>query len=114
MTDSIYVTPNTGMSSTNSLTKRVYTPKDGEALISYLFLNGVKAELIGSLSRGKDSLHDIDVLVDPAYCAKMHELLSPAREVIPTDWGGLYFRESPFGDVDVFFEHPEHGDLIEH
>lgn len=86
---------------------RLYTPQDGIALVQVLLSMGIQAELIGSLGKGMSSTHDIDILISKEDCLRIHECLSPVEEVIATDWGGLYFRNSPYGDVDVFFEYPE-------
>lgn len=86
---------------------RLYTPEDGIALVKVLASSGIEAELIGSLGRGNNSGHDIDILISQKDYLKIHECLSPVEEVIATDWGGLYFRNSQYGDIDVFFEYPE-------
>lgn len=86
-----------------------YTPKDGLALIYFLKKTGFpKAKLIGSLGRGKQSTHDIDILLPTnkktaKLIKKLTFLLEPKDGVSHTDWGGLYFHKSHFGDVDVFF-----------
>jgi len=66
------------------------------------------ARLIGSLGRGSSSTHDIDVLLPLTKKSKEVErsltfLLEPKGGVSHTDWGGYYFHDTPFGDVDVFF-----------
>lgn len=67
-----------------------------------------ETRLIGSLGRGELlSDHDIDVLIpdrtNTHYMKdKLFDLLD-ATEVVDTDWGGFYFRDTYFGDVDVFF-----------
>ena len=72
--------------------------------------------LIGSFGKGHQSKHDIDVyipnLFPKGYSAgmrrvkfknKLQSLLDPS-EIIDTDWGGMYCKGTPFGDVDVFFD----------
>ena len=66
------------------------------------------ASLIGSFGRGAEtSEHDIDVLVPGARRTvrlrnKITHLLDADR-VTDTDWGGWYFHDTFYGDVDVFF-----------
>ena len=87
---------------------RKYTEKDGLDLIYFLKKTGFpKAQLIGSLGKGKTSTHDIDVLLPKSKKTarlkkKLTFLLEP-KKVSHTDWGGLYFHDSHFGDVDIFF-----------
>lgn len=86
-----------------------YTPRDGKIVEYFLKKNGFpKAKLIGSLSRGKNSKHDIDILLPDEkntvkLIKKLIYLLEPKRGCVATDWGGLFFKDTFFGNVDVFF-----------
>lgn len=78
----------------------------------YFLKKTISAEctLIGSLSQGKDSDHDIDILIPNLKNTvklknKLMKLLS-AKSFEYTDWGGIYFHQTFFGEIDVFFEHP--------
>lgn len=68
-----------------------------------------KAELIGSFGKGAEtSTHDIDIHVqrkigETRDKVRMKKLLD-ADSVEDTDWGGWYFHNTPFGDVDIFFD----------
>jgi len=66
------------------------------------------AELIGGFGKGKvESEHDIDVYFpttkSTTHLKKKLLKLLDAKSVEVTDWNGWYFRETFFGDVDVFF-----------
>lgn len=67
------------------------------------------ARLIGSLGKGKKvSDHDIDVLLPNSTlrdAGRIKKLLRAGKGE-RTDWGGIYFRHTFWGDVDVFFSHP--------
>ncbi len=68
----------------------------------------VDAVLIGSFAEGKESDHDIDILL-PAWMKKTNRLkfhlkcVLNAGKVEDTDWGGWFFHDTEFGDVDIFF-----------
>lgn len=86
-----------------------YTPTDGKLLELYLRESGYKdAQLIGSLSRGKFSNNDIDILLPgrvatPQLIEHLRFVLTAKGKVTPTDWDGLFFEDTLFGDVDIFF-----------
>lgn len=86
-----------------------YTPKDGQVLEYFFKKNGFPhARLIGSLGRGKKSNNDIDILLpDEKNTLKLRKklchLLEPKKDFVDTDWGGLFFYDTFFGDVDIFF-----------
>lgn len=69
-------------------------------------------KLIGSLGRGeKESRHDIDVLLpnrrkSKGTLALLKQMLNTKRHKF-TDWGGIYFSDTPWGNVDVFFRMPK-------
>jgi len=66
-----------------------------------------KATLVGGFGKGKKtSKHDIDILIpfekfDTKLKNKLKEILH-AKSVENTDWGGWYFNDTDFGDVDIF------------
>lgn len=84
----------------------LYSKEDGIAVIEFLQQNGFKVELIGSLSKLGFSNHDIDIHVMNSGTRedrdKLKELFKNGT-VDETDWGGLYFTATQFGDVDLFF-----------
>ncbi len=65
-----------------------------------------QATLIGGFGKGKTtSMHDIDILIpnkDISIKNNLMQLLN-AESVESTDWGGLYYNNTPYGDVDIFF-----------
>lgn len=76
-----------------------------------------KAELIGSFGKGVlESKKDIDIYLPNFFpkgiAVKMRaeklrtkiRLLIDAESVEITDWGGWFFHDSIFGNVDVFFD----------
>lgn len=83
-----------------------YSKENGIAVVEFLKRNGFKAELIGSLAKIGFSIHDIDIHVMDSGTRedrdKLKQLLITS-EVDETDWGGLYFKDTQFGDVDIFF-----------
>lgn len=100
---------------------KLHTKKDAENLLYLLKKSGFSdARLIGSFGKNAEqSMHDIDVLL-PNYKKtkrlenKLTFLLEPKASirsngtyaengVTYTDWGGIYFHNTYFGDVDVFF-----------
>jgi hypothetical protein len=84
-----------------------YSKEDGIAVVSFLEQNGFKVELIGSLSKIGFSNHDIDIHVMNSGTKedrdKLKRLFVTKEKVDETDWGGLYFNNTQFGDVDIFF-----------
>ena len=85
-----------------------YTHVQGACVIAAFRLIGFpRVTLIGSLGKGLTSNHDIDILLPKSrktkkLIEKLTTLLKP-KKVSHTDWGGLYFHDCIFGDVDVFF-----------
>lgn len=94
-------------------TERFYTPKDGYIVEFFLKKTmSVYAELIGSLSQEKCTTHDIDILLPnhkrtTKTINKLAKLLEPKNGYVYTDWGGVYFRDTFFGDIDIFFTKPK-------
>lgn len=91
------------------LFERLHTRNDAVAVLNLLHNNISKnAKLIGGFGKGKEtSIHDIDVLIpnvkfDDALKSKLFKMLN-AESVEETDWGGWYFNNTNFGDVDVFY-----------
>jgi hypothetical protein len=86
----------------------IYSVRSGKAVVSFLKRNGFpNAKLIGSLGRGIPSNHDIDILLPKhkrsiLLCNRLMELLD-SNEYEYTDWGGIFIKNTHFGDIDVFF-----------
>lgn len=117
------------------MSKLLYTQKDGLQVFDVIS-NGIKTycelydvelpmvSLIGSLTKPNGtSTHDIDILLDfkevnrtrkglsahdkEVILVHLKDILKTDNKVVYTDWGGLYFCNTFYGDVDVFFEMPE-------
>ncbi len=92
--------------------KRLHTKKDAEYCLWY-FKKYIHedSKLIGSFAEGKEtSDHDIDIFIPYKIRkpnlrdkSKFYEILD-AKKVEDTDWGGWFFYDTPFGNVDVFFD----------
>jgi len=94
----------------NLVNSPIYTPQQGHDVVAFLQQNGFTARLIGSLSRGQNSNTDIDIHIQDKN-ERTEELLTKLLkpnykigEIVRTDWGGLYFYDTTFGDIDVFFK----------
>lgn len=92
-----------------SLNKKLHTINDANNVLNIIHKNISKnATLIGGFGKGKTtSMHDIDILIpdvdfDEVFKEKIVNLLN-AKSVESTDWGGLYFNDTDFGDVDIFY-----------
>lgn len=95
-----------------------HTVTDARYLLHFLRKTvAPNASLIGSLAKGKASNHDIDILI-PGGGHKLGkrrtlvlileiERLLEAKCYSFTDWGGVFFEGTVFGNVDIFFEKPE-------
>lgn len=88
---------------------RLHTIFDAENALNLIQKNISKsAILIGGFGKGKtESTHDIDILItdvkfDDLLKNKISKLLK-AESVEETDWGGLYFNNTIFGDIDIFY-----------
>lgn len=86
-----------------------HTLKDAEFLVFFLRKTvSESVELIGSFGKGAtESDHDIDVYI-PGIKRKWRTgqwlaTLLEAKSHGPTDWGGIFFKDTFFGNVDVFF-----------
>ncbi len=89
---------------------KIYTVNDGNNIVKLLSEKGIEVKLIGSLGRGETSKHDIDILLEnfdknnlPTLVYKMRNLLRPTY-IAYTDWDGLYFKATIYGDIDLFFD----------
>ena len=84
------------------------TRKDAKEVARCLskFFTGAEVKIIGSLATKEKSDHDIDVLVDMRDLIA-HVFRIKKYQVEITDWGGYYCHDTPYGDVDLFFAHPE-------
>lgn len=85
-----------------------YTKTDGLAVVKYLQKMGfAEAELIGSLAKKGVSYNDIDIHIPNMNRDRMWELvnlfLHRGVTLQKTDWEGLFFSNTPFGNVDIFF-----------
>ena len=91
------------------LEQTLHTIEDANSVLELLRKNiSVNAKLIGGFGKGKlTSKHDIDILIpDKKFTDdlknKILNLLN-AESVENTDWGGWYFNNTDFGDVDIFY-----------
>jgi len=100
---------------------KIHTKIQAECLIHLLNKTvSDKATLIGSFGKGAEtSEHDIDVLIPDRkktsrFKTALILLLEPKPStrsdgtfaengVTDTDWGGWYFHNTFYGDVDIFF-----------
>lgn len=88
---------------------RIHTLDDAKQVLNILHKNvSINSSLIGGFGKGKlASKHDIDVLIpdkefNDELKSKIFKLLN-AESVEDTDWGGWYFNNTDFGDVDIFY-----------
>jgi predicted nucleotidyltransferase len=88
---------------------KIHTREQAEMVLSLIRDNiDDSATLIGGFGKGKNtSYHDIDILIpDGDQIEGIENSISSilnAESSEPTDWGGIYFNNTDFGDVDVFF-----------
>ena len=92
--------------------ERLHTKKDAEYCLWYICKHIYpKARLIGSFGKGAEtSMKDIDIHImmdkkkptdrDKRIFTKMLD----AKSVEETDWGGWFFHDTAFGNVDIFFD----------
>jgi len=90
------------------LNEKLHTKKDADLVLNLIRDNISKeSTLIGGFGKGKKtSQHDIDILIpnkkfNLTLKKKLKELLN-AESVEDTDWGGWYFNNTDFGDIDIF------------
>ena len=85
----------------------LYLIQDAINVISILKQNNINCEVIGNLSRIGYSEHDIDIWIKELDTQQLRDkiiiLLNP-KKVINTDWEGMYFKDTPFGDIDIFLK----------
>lgn len=88
-----------------------YTEEDGVAVVLLLHEYGFQnCELIGSLSREGVSNNDIDIYIPNGSLADkevLKNILMTSGVVEETDWGGIFFTDTQFGNVDIFFDKSE-------
>ncbi len=86
-----------------------YTIDDGLKVVDCLISNGFKnVKLIGSLASKGYSSNDIDILLSDYGATgfikqSLNYILKPKGAIESTDWGGFYFNDTIFGNVDIFF-----------
>lgn len=83
-----------------------YSKVDGDVVVAFLEQNGFTVELIGSLAKIGFSNHDIDIHVKNSGTREDRDKLKQlflTSEIDETDWGGIYFTNTQFGDIDLFF-----------
>ncbi len=94
-----------------------YTKIIGEEVIWFLkshYGESVEeAKLIGSLAKKGYSNNDIDIYIPRIFpkggvsekqFIEDLKIKLEAKSVIETDWGGYYFKDTHYGDVDIFFD----------
>jgi len=83
----------------------LYLIQDAINVVNLLKQNSINCEVIGNIARIGYSEHDIDIWIKEQDTQNLRDklifLLNP-KEVINTDWEGMYLRETNFGDVDIF------------
>lgn len=88
--------------------ERIHTKEESTLVLDIINKNiSNRATLIGGFGKGKsESEHDIDILIpDKEFNSDLKDKLSNllnAKSVEDTDWGGWYFNNRDFGDVDIF------------
>lgn len=91
------------------INEKLHTKKDADSALDIIQKNISKeATLIGGFGKGKKtSKHDIDILIpNRKFTSKLKNKLKDllnAKSVEDTDWGGWYFNNSDYGDVDIFY-----------
>jgi hypothetical protein len=87
----------------------IHTLRSAKALESAIQQRFDKqTKIIGSIGKGmKCSEHDIDILLPSLkYSKRLHTQLNRflnAESSERTDWNGIFFHNTTFGNVDVFF-----------
>lgn len=84
----------------------MYLIDDAGKIINILKSNNIECEIIGGVARIGYSEHDIDIYVMSEIDRdELIELLIETflpEKIIDTDWGGIYLKNTLFGDIDVF------------
>lgn len=86
----------------------IHTLHMANDVINLLHISGfTDAKLIGSFGKGNiESNHDIDVLLNEQKTEelenKLKNLFRPTH-IEYTDWGGIYYHNTQFGNIDIFF-----------
>lgn len=93
-----------------------YNRKDGELVVFHLRTLGIKCELVGGVRDKGHSNKDIDLyfselegtdkdmmLIAKALGNNLGVINNPGCVI--TEIRGIYFYNTPFGDIDCFFKH---------
>ncbi len=85
-----------------------YTLKHAEMVLFFVKKTiASNAVLIGSLGKGRESDHDIDIHIPLKKTNRLVDMIKyklEAESCQDTDWGGVYFKNTFYGDIDVFFK----------
>ena len=91
------------------------TREDANKLVKYLEDNKIHSKIIGSLEYKTESSHDIDIVItnpsDSTFLRfTLRRLLSNSNSrIVFTEWDGIFFYDTYFGNVDIFFKMPRIG-----
>ncbi len=89
------------------MTQEFHTPATLAKILQGLSELAINAVPIGSVASGYSSRHDIDILVldtsDKRVRDSLKQFFEPFSSLSHTDWGGYLFRNTRFGNVDIFF-----------
>lgn len=93
--------------------KLKYARNTASEIIEGLRLIGLRSVVIGSVADKGFSKHDVDILVlSPIKSELTIPLIAkflyqgrplPNKAKVTKPWRGIYFHDSRFGDVDLFF-----------
>jgi len=83
----------------------MYLIEDAGKVVTMLKSNNINCEIIGNTARIGFSEHDIDIWVKEQDTSQLREkivtLFTP-KNVLNTDWEGMYLEGTPFGNIDIF------------
>lgn len=83
----------------------IYLIEDAINVVNILKHNNINCEIIGNIRRTGYSEHDIDIWIKEQDTQQLRDkiisLFEP-KEVLNTDWEGMYLKDTKFGDVDIF------------
>jgi len=81
--------------------------RDQKEIVGLLDKEGIRAVGIGSVASKGPSFHDIDILIldsfSPETLFRVERTLGEAQAWSDTDWGGYFYLQTKFGNIDVFF-----------
>lgn len=90
-----------------SRTWNIHPLRDQKEIVELLYREGIRAVGIGSVATKGLSSHDIDILIldsfSPETLFRVERTLGEAQAWSDTDWGGYFYLQTKFGNVDVFF-----------